>query len=80
MVRRPFDEEKLAEIFIHRDQDPAFGSRPSEKNTVTRVRPSFSRLDDIMTALSQVCRQAMTCAAINKKLHRPATRTASSVS
>jgi hypothetical protein len=33
-----------------------------------------------MTALSQVCRQAMTRAAINKKLHRPATRTASSVS
>lgn len=79
-VRCFFDEEKLAEIFVHRHQDAAFGSRPPEKNAVTRVRPSFSRLDDIMTAFPQVCRQTLARAAINKKLHRPAIRTASSVS
>lgn len=65
VVRCLFDKEKLAEILVHRHQNLAFGSRPFEKNAVTRVRSSFPRLDDIMTAFPQMCRQAPARAAID---------------
>ncbi len=65
MVSCLFDEEKLAEILVHRHQDPIFSSRPPKKNAIAWVRPAFPRLDDIMTAFPQICRQAPACAAIN---------------
>ncbi len=65
VMRGLFDEEKLAEILVHRHQNPAFGSCPFEKNAIARVRSSFARLDDIMTAFPQMCRQAPARAAID---------------
>lgn len=65
VVRGILDKEELAEILVHRHQNPAFGSRPFEKNAITRVRSAFPRLDDIMTAFPQVGRQALARAAID---------------
>ncbi len=79
-MRCLFDKKKLAEIFVHRNQHPALAGCPFEQYAIARVRSSFPRLDHIMTVFPQVSRQARTGAAINKELHRPAIRTASSVS
>lgn len=65
MVSRLFNEEKLAKILVHRHQNPIFGSRPPKKNAIARVRSSFPRFDDVMTAFPQMCCQAPARAAIN---------------
>ena len=79
-MRRSSCENKLTEIFVHRNEDSFFPCSPFKDCSVTRVGTSISGFDNIMALLTQPLGQSMTSAGVNKEPHFPATPTASNES
>lgn len=74
------EKDQAAEIFVHCDEDPLFGSRTPENFHIPGIVAPFARLDDFMPLGTQPVRESAPGATVNEESHSQETLTASSES
>lgn len=71
------EEDEATEVLVEGDQNPFFRSGPGEERTIPWVRPELTRLEHIMSLLSEPVGHAATCAVIDQESHADYACTAS---
>ena len=79
-VRNVIQVDKRSEVGVDRHENPSFGRGLLQQGTITRIRPKFSGLDDIVPVAAKPVCQSSASAAVDEESHEFLTETAASVS